>query len=121
MATFDRQIATAQRLIAKYGREVSLVTYSEAVQDPAMPWRSVGAAETAQSVRGVFLSYEQKHVDGTLVQAGDQKVYIPAAGLASPPALKGEVRAGAERWRIERVAPLAPNGRPILYELQVRR
>lgn len=121
--SYDAEIAMAQEMIAEAGCPVELVRY-ETERDPTMPWRAAGARETVQETSAVFVSYDERYVDGTVIQSGDRKAYVPAAGLAKPPALNAFLRLGGvqgSRWKVVHVAPLDPGGVPILYVLQVRR
>lgn len=120
MARFDSAIALAKRLIAKNGQTVTLRGFEQVPGDPDQPWKPGGNVAVDQPIEAVFLDYEQKYVDGTTIQAGDQRVFMPAEGLTSPPEREGMVLRGAEVWKIITVKPLNPNGQAIMYEIQVR-
>lgn len=124
MARFDSAIALAKRLIAKNGQDVTLRGFTAtAGSDPAKPWKPGTNTPVNQTVKAVFLDYEQKYVDGTVIQMGDQKVYMPSAdtsGAAIAPEREGLVIRGSETWKIITIKPLNPNGQAIMFELQVR-
>ncbi len=121
MATFSRAQESAQKLVAKFGRPVDLVSFGEALPfDNARSWRADYASEDVQTARAVFLSYAERLIDGTTIHEGDRKVLVAALGLTSPPRVSGEIRVDDDRWKIVHVEILSPNGEDILYTLQVR-
>lgn len=126
MGTYDKQIATAKRLIAKKGETSTLLRKAEgAASDPDKPWRpAVAAAPTETTCSAAWLDYAQNVVDGTLIKRGDQQVYIPAvdlAGVVPDPSSDVLQRASGEKWKVVSVEVLAPNGEHILYTVQVRK
>jgi len=126
MARFDSAIALAQRLILKNGQAVTLRSFTAAAApDPAKPWEPGANSAVDQTVDAVFLDYEQKFIDGALIQTGDQRVFIPSttsagAALSPDPEVEGLILRGAEEWKIMNVMPLNPNGQTIMFEIQVR-
>ena len=119
MGVFDDQIATALALITENG-ELSTIE-REARTPGAKSWRP-GSTTTSFTARAVWLNYNLRRVDGERIKAGDQKVLIAASGLSITPDASTDkiVRADGQRWSIENVETLAPNGELILYTLQVR-
>lgn len=124
MARFDSAIALAKRLIAKNGQDVTLRSFTTAAPpDSSKPWKPGGNTPSDATVKAVFLDYEQKYVDETLIKTGDQKVYMPStdtAGSAIAPEEEGQVLRSSEIWKIVKIKPLNPNGQTIMFELQVR-
>jgi len=121
VARFDSAIALAKRLITKNGQLVTLRSFTVSPgTNPDQPWRPGEPVPVDQSIEAVFLDYEQKYIDGETILTGDQRVFIPAEGLTSPPEQNGQVLRGAEVWQIIAIRPLNPNGQAIMYELQVR-
>ncbi len=121
MARFDSVIALAKKLIKKNGQLVTLRGFAVSPgTNPDQPWRPGEPAPADQPIEAVFLDYEQKYIDGETVRMGDQRVFMPAEGLTSPPEQNGQVLRGAEVWKIITIKPLNPNGQAIMYELQVR-
>lgn len=123
--TYVRQIATALKLIAKYGGPVTLVVTTASTPDPTKPWETPPDTEESQDVKAAFLRYEQRYIDNDVIHAGDQKVLIAASGLTIVPNLQGRVErlvdGVKEYWKVMNVNPLNVNGlEPILYTLQVR-
>jgi len=126
MARFDSAIALAKRLIAKNGETATLRSFTAAATpDPAKPWEPGANSAVDQTVYGVFLDYEQKYIDGTVVMSGDQKMFMPsttsAGGALTPePDVDGLILRGTDEWKIIDAKPLNPNGQTIMFELQVR-
>ena len=130
MGAYERAIASAKRLITQKGRAIVIVTFADSAPlDPSVPWRTGSPFETEQNTVGVFVATSQeKSQGGNATPASGQAVHreicdilIPAAGLTLNPNLKGEIRAGNDRWSVVRVVPLAPSGVPIIYTVTVAR
>lgn len=124
MARFDGAVLLARRLIAKNGQDVTLRGFTAGTPaDASKPWKPGVNTKVDKTVKGVFLDYDQKYVDGTVIQTGDQRVYLPAAdtaGNAITPEPEGQVLRGTVVWKIINIKPLNPNGQSIMFELQVR-
>lgn len=126
MADYTRAIASALRMITKYGQSVTLVKFADTTPDSSQPWRTGAPTESTQTVFGVFQNYDlvsrggSRHIQGELILAGDKKFLIAASGLTNPPTPKGEIRVSSIIWKIVSVEELAPSGTPIMYSLQVR-
>lgn len=123
--SYERQIATAQRLISKFGGPATLVVTAPSTPDPSKPWETPNDTEQSESVVAVFLRYQQKYIDNDVIHAGDQRVIVAADGLVFAPNLQGRVErvvgGVTEAWKVVSSNPLNVNGQePILYELQVR-
>lgn len=71
---------------------------------------------------GVVFPYEDKRVDGALIQRGDLK--ITAAGIdlavADPRSSADYVIFAGDTLRVINVSKISPAGVPVVYELQVR-
>lgn len=55
MVDYVKLAATAERLVAKNGREITLVRKSETPTDPTKPWKGPQAGETLLPLRAVFV------------------------------------------------------------------
>src|SRR5690606_37452542 len=131
MARFDRAIQTALKLIKKNGEDTQLIVYTQQVDDPAKPWNGGEPTEQMLTARMVFLNFTEqgtsmnageRYFEGSLIQQGDKKVLLAAAGLVFDPQLNGElVRKDGTIWKIVQMKLLDPNGQKILWTLQVRR
>lgn len=68
---------------------------------------------------GVKIGYEQSDVDGTLIQRGDQQLYVPALGFVRP-VTNEQITVGTTACTVIGVEVLAPGDTDILYIIQVR-
>lgn len=124
MATFDyfRPAATALRMLNRYGAPVTVRKPATGAYDPATGM--VDSDPVDYPGTGAKFDYEQRDVDGTLVQEADQLVYLAVQqqdGAAMPkPATGDQLLIGLESWTVVVAESLAPAGAPVLYTLQVR-
>lgn len=110
--------ATGQRLIAEKGREVTLRTKSTTVADADAPWDANGSATTA-TISAVILDYQDREIDGTLVQRRDRKALVSPLDAAS--IVEGdEIVDGGQRYAIVSVRPVKPGATNYLWKLQLR-
>lgn len=126
MGELDWAVKLAKDLLDKYGHEVTLRTLTRtAAPDPTKPHRPGIPTAADLTVDAVFLDYEHKYIDGTVIQQGDQQVYMPstASDRVTPiePKEDAIILRGSEKpWKIVKVRPLNPNGQQIYYLAQVR-
>lgn len=74
---------------------------------------------TTYAAPGVKIGYEQRDVDGTLIQRGDQQLYVPALGFVRP-ATNEQIAVGNATCTVAGVEVLAPGDTDILYIIQIR-
>lgn len=81
-----------------------------------------GAADTEvnDAATGVLRSYQQKLIDGMVVQPNDRKLMLDATTVTSAPDTTDEVDIGGTRFQIVKVRTFAPAGVVIAYDCQVR-
>lgn len=127
MGTYDRQIATAERLIREKGKAVQVVRQTT-VTDPAKPWEPGVPTEVLDDAYGVFLNFNRVDMETMVkmsgaseVQTSDRKVLLAAAAVSGVPTTNDKLRDADGDWSIEWVQVLSPNGENILYTLRVRR
>lgn len=121
MATFDyaASAATASRLLAKFGQDVTLSKTTPGDYDP-VTGESSDPVTVAQTASAVLLDYSAKEsgarfADGSQVMIGDKKCLIEAKGLNWPPdALTVLTDAAGTAWQIDQVRELAPAGAPVV-------
>jgi hypothetical protein len=86
MTVYTRAIATAQRMIRKWGLQVTLTRTTPGAYDPATG--STGAASTATYSGFAFReNFALRDIDGTLIKHGDVRLLIApmqADGTAMP-------------------------------------
>jgi hypothetical protein len=120
MTKFDyaRMEATAQRLINKFGQDAIIrrVTVSGGTAyDPT----SGTTTTTDYAAIIVVMKYTLNEIDGTLIKAGDKKVYL-STDIQSVPLLSDKLVIGSDVHSIESILPLNPAGTTLLYEIQAR-
>lgn len=107
---------TAQKLIAEKGRTVTLRRAGDIVYDPATD--TMTSSQTDTSVKGVFTSFKQSEIDGTLILRGDKKLLL-AAGIE--PQGNDVIVDGTTQYRVVEIMAVHPGDTVILYTLQVRK
>lgn len=125
MGTYDRQVATAQRLIAKYGQQVLWQQEAAQVSDPDKPWQTSLDGDLAQyPVTIVFLSpkggnfkADLAFLKGTDVIVGGVRGLMGAVSGFTPQAIDKVIRDGA-KLAIKSIDMLHPNGQVILYTIE---
>lgn len=128
MAGYERQIASAKRLIAKRGQVVSWRIRTEGTVDAgevagATKWRpKVVTPSTPDDrlVSIVFLpitkeKYESLSAMGVELSTGAQMGYMGAVDFQ--PSQKDAVLRAGVLMPIETIDVIAPNGDPVLYEI----
>jgi len=128
MAGFERQIASAKRLIGKNGQAVLWRIRSEGTTDGAevegaTKWRPKATAPSTPDDRAVTIvffpitqqKYESLRSRGIEVSTGAQMGFMPAVDFE--PSQKDAVMRNDVLMPIETIDVLAPNGDPILYEI----
>lgn len=120
MAAFDysRALATANRLIARYGQAgyVRRPTTSGSAYNP-----TPGVPVDHAAVFAV-LDYENKDIDGTRILATDKKVLMAPGSLTITPTTTDLlVEADASVYKIIDVKPTKPAATTVLYTIQARR
>lgn len=112
-ADYSGFVATATRLIDKFGRSASLVTMTTAASgyDPGEP------TESATAVRIVEIGYKQSERDGTLIEANDRRVMMDAS---TTPTSQDRIVDGSDEFVVVNVEAIKPGPTPIAYMLQLR-
>jgi len=112
---------TAAELLDEFGMSMTLArasssspTYDTAtgVATPVSP--------VSYTVTGAKFDYAAREIDGTLIQAGDQRVYLSTTGAVLP--LPGDtLTIGSAVFRVMRAGSISPAGTDLLYDVQVRK
>lgn len=119
MAMYDRQIATAKRLIKKYGVPTP-VTYITITENSDKPWETTEVS-SIETVPVCFLPVDSgtmrtlSMTPGTEVPKGAVLAYMGAVGFKVD--LTTTLQYDGRTWSIYWMDKLAPNGRPILYTM----
>lgn len=117
MSIYDRAAATAERLLKRYGAPMALKRTVEGDYDPSTGSSSSVTQEHAAT--GVMLEYEQRDVDGSLIQQGDQRVYL-SPDLAVTPETGDTLSLNGSLFTVVVSRALAPAGKVVLHDVQVR-
>jgi hypothetical protein len=112
-----RMAPMALRLITKHGQPVTLRVLEPGEYNPATG--SVEEQPVEYPSVGVRLDYEQRHIDGTVIRQGDQKLLLPPQNVPRPET-GNVVMMNGKPFRVVSVGAVDPNGLPALYELQLR-
>lgn len=117
MSLSTKLSAVAQRLLAKYGQSMTLSRDTPGSYDPATA--TVTNTTTTAADSGVIFPYADglSMVEGSLIQRGDQQVFI---NIATAPRPADRLTVGAKVYNVINVKEIAPAGTSVLYELQVR-
>ena len=110
--------SVAAGLIDDFGAAATLVRVGSPVYDPATGLTGPGDAFPEPVVAVVF-DYDQKMIDGSLIQSGDKQAFVSVVGLTVPRTSDAFWWVG-KIYTIIMVKALAPAGVPVLYELQIR-
>lgn len=125
MSVFDRQIATATRLIKKYGQSVTWRSLPDGtVTDPDKPWRPVNGGHVDHSPIICFLPDDREnrqfyaYLTGKEVSSGTTLGYMAAVNFE--PKLKDIVIRDGVEYQIQNINLLSPNGENILYTIEFK-
>lgn len=110
---------TAVRLIAKYGRDATVKIKAESPDDANAPWDGAASDGESATVKAVFLDFDDNQIDGTVIQRGDQLVYVAAKGNPAIDTADTITDSGRD-WRIVGAKLLKPGNTEYLWTLQVR-
>ena len=115
-AFFNRAIATAKRLISKYGGDCTLLVTTDS-DDAWNPTQTT----TEYTVKSVAFEFKKSEIDGTLVQQSDRKVYVSTQDITVEPDTAHKIVIDGVTYSIVDVMPLKQPTRPVVYwKLQVR-
>lgn len=115
---FDRQVATAQRLIQKNGQ---LVQWKQTEKDSSVtePWNQVATDPVLNDVYICFLPSNDpwiRYIKGSDVVSGN--VYGLMGSVSFTPSTEDVVLRDSEELRISDIKLLSPNGQKILYTIE---
>ena len=115
---YAKTAATASRLLARFGAPLTVSRQTPGGYDPDTGTTTAVTTQSWVPV-GVKLDYSQREIDGTLIKAGDQRIYMSVVSGLDPQA--GDVvTISAEAWRVVASRTLSPAGVNVLLDVQVR-
>jgi predicted peptidase len=119
MSVYTRSIASALRMLRKYGQFMTLTQRTTGAYNPATATASV--TESGQTVTGAVFDYPTKQIDGTLILRGDKQVIVAASGLTVTPAPGMKLTdVNGDVFEVIAAEALAPAGEAVIHTLQVR-
>ena len=129
MAVYDSFRATAQRLIDKYGRVVTIVAVPDNIPaDADEPWEHVEPVDPPEyDVRGcVVPAFNYNRSDDIEVKATDKECLVAAsvleaAGLTREPSTKDTLIDGDKVYRIMACDTVNPGEQNVLFTLLLRK
>lgn len=122
-AFYDRQAATAQRLLAQFGQPVTVARLSGGTEDP-LTGDMTGQTAESYTPNGVLLNYSVKEAGdsraaGNEIRTSDRKLLL--APFDVDPVVTDSVTVDGSDWTIINIKPLRPAGQTLLHEIQVRK
>ena len=122
-AFYDRQAATAQRLLAQFGQPVTVSRVTGGTEDP-LTGEMTGQTTESYTPNGVLLNYSVKEAGdsraaGNEIRTSDRKLLL--APFDVDPVVTDSVTVDGREWTIIRIKPLRPAGQTLLHEIQVRK
>lgn len=119
MGQFDRQIATALRLIKKNGQPVKWRQIPTTEPDPLKPWKPVGGAPVDRTVDICFLPLDLQNKE-FLASLGNTEAAVGSfyglmGAVSFTPNIKDVVLRDGVLLEIASIDLLSPNGQAILY------
>lgn len=112
--------ATAEELLAEFGRTVSLVPPGSDAS-VTEPWKGKAGKGTALPVSAVFLALKKELVPGTAVQIGDSLAIIASNELAGVEITAAFVLVdGSRQWAVVAPVESRPGNTSFVWFLQIR-
>ena len=113
---YSKSVATAQRLIARFGQTATL-TQTVNTGTAYNPTQT----DTNHTIKAVTIDWSNNEIDGTLIKATDRKIIISTDGLTVTPAIGDKITVGSDVLRlVEPFKHLNPGGTVVLYETNAR-
>ncbi|WP_421710853.1 hypothetical protein [Alcanivorax sp.] len=122
-AFYDRQAATAQRLLAQFGQPVTVSRVTGGTEDP-LTGEMTGQTTESYTPNGVLLNYSVKEAGdsraaGNEIRTSDRKLLL--APFDVDPVVTDLVTVDGGEWTIISIKTLRPAGQTLLHEIQVRK
>ena len=121
MTQYTKAIATAKKLIAKFGQSGFVDRYEDTGAPTNYPWEPTGSNKTRTAVKMVIIDFRPDQVEGYAYQRGDKLCYIDAATLGFE--LKETdiiVDSAGLEWAIISPSHVYPSHEDILWQCYVR-
>lgn len=119
MTLDTRARTTADKLLDKFGKSITLTSITEGSYDPATGEMGAGTT-TSTTHTAIIKDFNGIDFISGVVQAGDRKIMIAALGAPTPqPADK--ITIDSEIYQVISVRYVWSGELPALYEIQVRK
>lgn len=124
MARFDRQIATALRLIQKNGQLVQW-RQTARTQDPSKPWETQSSTQTNHNVYICFLPVNKENREFVNYLRGGNEIKIGSivglmGNVSFEPDASDVVIRDSKPLEIFNLDLLSPNGQKVLYTVEFK-
>lgn len=106
--------------IRRFGQKVTITRKVQGSYNASTSSRTI-TTSTQTNVDAVVEEYKQREIDGTMIQAGDIKMHLPALGVNQPSNNDVITTADSTSYTIKNVNVISPSGSPIMYTLQLRK
>lgn len=120
--------ALAQTLVGKFGRSATITRPGTTTRNPADGGVVVVSEAVAVSCEVVLEEFDERQVDGTLVQVGDRKAIVSRARMETdggsgfvPQPNRDTLTESGNNWRILRVLGYPSGSQEAAFTLHVRR
>lgn len=118
MSIYERLAATSRRLLEQFGTSAVLTRTTPGSYDPATG--ATGAATTTTyACYAARFDYAQHDIDGTLVRAGDQRIYLDVQDTVMP-RTGDTMTLGGRTYTVVTARAIDPALTAVLYEVQAR-
>jgi hypothetical protein len=118
----DKLVPKAYELIEKFGKVVSFISGPPASgYDPTTGKNATFTADTYSVKVTPPQEYEQKYIDGDLIQVGDVQIFLAAQNLTFTPKNGMDVTIDSENWKIVSFGKIYTGEQVALYEFQLRK
>ena len=120
MTKFDytRTAAASKRALDRYGRDGSLSRFTPGGYDPATG--PIDPVELQSPCTVALLEFDNRQIDGELIQVGDRRALI-APDVGFEPQAGDSLTVGGELLQVVRNRPTSPAGVVVLHDCVVRK
>lgn len=110
-------------LLADHGYDLTFRRATRSTYDPATG-QSANTGNADETVRGMFIAYRDRDIDGTLVQRGDRRAIIAptynGTAITKEPQVDDEIRGEGDPVRVVSARTIKSGASVAAYICQVR-
>lgn len=120
---YAKSAATAQKLLANFGKDVTVRRQTAGAYDPATSSATITNVDVI--AKGALFDYSrmqygQNTAVGTLIQTGDKRLLLSPLNFTSDPVATDLIIADGFTWTIIDIKILRPAGVTVMYDIQIR-